>query len=73
MQKGIYDCFYILHEKEIKCAKAIAKHYGIERYTLDVSKIFKNSECALLKGRKEQIQNGSYDEQIKIAEGELKY
>ena len=58
------------HEKEIKCAKAIAKHYGIERYTLDVSKIFKNSECALLKGRKEQIQNGSYDEQIRIAEGE---
>lgn len=58
------------HEKEIKCAKAIAKHYDVERYTLDVSKIFKNSECALLKGRKEQIQNGSYDEQIKIAEGE---
>lgn len=58
------------HEKEIKCAKAIAKYYGVKRYTLDVSKIFEKSECALLKGRKEQIQNGSYEEQIRIAEGE---
>ena len=32
-----------------------------------------DSTTALLKGRKEQIQNGSYDEKIKIAEGELKY
>lgn len=57
------------HKKEIKCAKAVAKYYGVKRYKLDVSKIFEKSECALLKGRKEQIQNGSYDEQIRIAEG----
>ena len=26
------------HDKEIKCAKAIAKHYGVKRYSLDSSK-----------------------------------
>jgi 7-cyano-7-deazaguanine synthase len=61
------------HAKEIKAAKKIAKYYKVKRYSLDVSKIFQKSECALLKGRIEQIQNGSYEEQLRTREAVTTY
>lgn len=53
------------HEKELECAKAIAKHYGVAHYELDLSKIFEGSNNPLLKQSTNEIPLGSYEEQQK--------
>lgn len=52
------------HSKELKCAEDIAKHYGVPHQTLDISEIFKSSNCSLLSNSTENVPEGSYDEQI---------
>ena len=52
------------HDKELKCAKEIAEHYGIPHYELNIEEIFKNSNCSLLKGSTKEISHKSYAEQI---------
>ena len=54
------------HEKELMAAANIAEHYGIDHYTIDLSKagIFDKSGCPLLAGRDEEIRHESYAEQI---------
>lgn len=56
------------HDKELECAKHVAEHYGVERYELDLSGILKYSNCSLLKTSTEEIEHGSYDDQITKAE-----
>ena len=52
------------HNKELKCAKDIAEFYGVKHYVLDLSQIFKYSNCPLLMTSSEEIKHKSYAEQI---------
>lgn len=53
------------HTKELECAKNIANWYQVKHIILDLSNIFKFSNCSLLKDSTEQIPEKSYAEQIK--------
>ncbi|MCM1227282.1 MAG: 7-cyano-7-deazaguanine synthase QueC [Clostridium sp.] len=57
------------HSKETECASAIAEYYGIEKIDLDLSLIFKYSDCSLLVSSDEEIPHESYSEQLKKTDG----
>lgn len=57
------------HTKEIDSARAVAKHYGVELYELDLSEMFRFSDCSLLKGSSEEVPHESYAEQLKETDG----
>lgn len=57
------------HDKEIQSAKAVADHYGIEKIDLDLSLIFKFSDCSLLKSSDENIPHESYARQLEKTNG----
>lgn len=52
------------HDKELKCARAVAEHYKLPHYEFDLSSIMKYSNCSLLSGSTEQIAHKSYADQI---------
>ena len=52
------------HTKEIEAANAIVQYYGIEKIDLDLSLIFRFSDCSLLKGSDEDIPHESYAKQL---------
>lgn len=52
------------HSKELECAKKIADYYGVKHYELDLSAIFKYSNCSLLSQSTEEIIHESYAQQI---------
>ena len=56
------------HSKEIDAAKKIAEYYGIKHYDLDLSEIFKYSNCSLLKQSTEDVPEGAYADQINRSE-----
>ena len=51
-------------QKELECSKAIAEHYGIKNYRLDLSDIFKYSNCPLIATSDVDIPEKSYSDQI---------
>ncbi len=53
------------HSKEVKQAKEIAKHYNIVLRVIDLSEMFKDSNCSLLSHSTDEILDGNYKEQIK--------
>ncbi len=57
------------HNKEIECANAVAKYYGVEKVELDLSLIFQYSDCSLLKGSDKEIPHESYSEQLEKTDG----
>jgi 7-cyano-7-deazaguanine synthase len=57
------------HDREIQSAREVAKHYGVELIELDLSKIFERSNCSLLSHSTQEIEHGSYAEQIKKTGG----
>lgn len=57
------------HSKELKAAQKIAEYYGVMLKTIDLSKIFEDSNCSLLQGSTEDIPTESYDEQLKKSGG----
>lgn len=57
------------HQKEIIASDNIAKYYGIEHIKLDLSTMFKFSNCSLLEHSSDDIPEESYAEQIKKTEG----
>ena len=57
------------HIKEKECAKALAKHYGIQLYEVDLSSTMQFSNCSLLKHSTEEIAKGSYAEQQEKCKG----
>lgn len=57
------------HTKEIDSARAVAKHYGVELYELDLSEMFRFSDCSLLKGSSEEVPHESYAQQLKETNG----
>ncbi len=52
------------HNKEIKSAEKLTKYYGVKWQTLDLSLIFKDSNCSLLKNSNDEIPKESYSEQL---------
>lgn len=57
------------HDREMKSARDVAKHYGVELMELDLSQIFQKSDCSLLAHSGKNIAEGSYAEQIKETGG----
>ena len=43
------------HSRELEAAKAVADYYGVALKTLDLAKIFEDSDCSLLKGSENEI------------------
>jgi 7-cyano-7-deazaguanine synthase len=52
------------HRKELESAKKVADYYHVPHYELDLSAIFKYSNCSLLAHSTEKIVHESYAEQI---------
>ena len=52
------------HDKELIASDAVAKYYGVEHISIDVSTIFSYSDCSLLKHSDKEIPKKSYAEQI---------
>ena len=52
------------HSREIECARKVAEYYSVKHYELDLSNVFKYSDCALLKSSDKEIPESSYVEQI---------
>lgn len=57
------------HDKEIQAARKIAEYYGVMLKTLDLTLIFKDSECSLLVGSGAEIPQESYAEQLEKTGG----
>lgn len=57
------------HTKEIKAADAVADFYGVQHIKLDLSTIFKYSDCSLLEQSDKEIPHESYAEQLEKTEG----
>lgn len=57
------------HRKEIEVAERIAAYYQIEHLQLDLERIFRYSNCALLSHSDQNIPEGDYASQIAGAEG----
>ena len=57
------------HTKEIEAANAIVQYYGIVKIDLDLSLIFRFSDCSLLKGSDEDIPHESYAQQLEKTNG----
>lgn len=57
------------HRKELAAAEKLARHYGVERITLDLGEIFKDSACTLLEGAEGDIPHGDYAEQLSKSDG----
>ena len=52
------------HDKELLCAKAIADYYGVSYSQMDLSIIFKESNCSLLNHSNQDIPHESYAKQL---------
>jgi 7-cyano-7-deazaguanine synthase len=57
------------HTKEIESAKAVADYYGVELISLDLSEMFRYSDCSLLSHSDKAIPKESYAQQIKKTGG----
>mgnify|MGYP002626792296 CR=1 FL=1 len=53
------------HERELQSAKAVADFYGVAHYELNLSEVFKQSNCPLIIGSNREIEHKSYAEQLK--------
>ena len=54
--------------KELACAEKIAEYYNVKHYLIDLSQIFKYSNCSLLNQSTEEVPEGSYENQQKNSE-----
>ncbi|MCM1479724.1 MAG: 7-cyano-7-deazaguanine synthase QueC [Muribaculaceae bacterium] len=57
------------HTKEIAAADSVAKYYKVEHIKIDLSLIFKYSNCSLLAGSTEEIPHESYARQLEKTGG----
>ncbi|MEE3393687.1 MAG: 7-cyano-7-deazaguanine synthase QueC [Lachnospiraceae bacterium] len=57
------------HDKEIESARKVADYYGVKLYSLNLSEIFRFSDCSLLKQSDKEIPEESYAEQIAKGDG----
>lgn len=52
------------HGRELECAEKVAEHFGIPHHTLDLSDVFRDCQCPLLKGASDTIPHTDYSEQV---------
>jgi 7-cyano-7-deazaguanine synthase len=52
------------HSKELECARKIADHYKVNHYELDLASILQYSNCSLLSHSDQEVDLGSYEDQI---------
>lgn len=57
------------HSKEIRSARAVADYYGVEYILLDLSEMFRFSDCSLLSSSEKEIPHESYSSQIEKTNG----
>lgn len=57
------------HTKEVEAANNIAAHYGVEFIKLDLTAMFKFSDCSLLEHSDKEIPHESYAEQLEKTDG----
>ena len=58
------SCYYgQKHYKELRAARDVARYYGVEHYEIDLSEMFKYSNCALLKTSTQEIVHKDYASQ----------
>lgn len=57
------------HNKELECAKKVAEYYGVDYMELDLSLIFKESNCSLLSHSTEEVPKESYAKQLEKTKG----
>lgn len=57
------------HSKEAESAQTVAFHYGVQLKSLDLSLIFADSDCSLLKRSTQDIPLESYEMQLKSTGG----
>lgn len=57
------------HDKELRCAKAVADFYQVEFIQIDLAPMFAFSNCSLLSHSTEEIPRESYAEQLKKTGG----
>ena len=57
------------HSREIGAARRIAAYYGVKLREIDLSVMFEDSSCSLLRGSDQEIPKESYDEQIRKTGG----
>lgn len=57
------------HIKEIEASNKIAEYYGVEHLKLDLSEMFKFSNCSLLSQSTEEIPHETYAEQLSKTDG----
>ncbi|WP_261428790.1 7-cyano-7-deazaguanine synthase QueC [Berryella wangjianweii] len=58
------------HSRELESAQAIARHYGVEHHTLDLSRVLERSQNALMAGSKAQVRHATYADQAAQAAAE---
>ena len=57
------------HKKEMEASDNVAKYYGVEHIKLDLSTIFRYSDCSLLANSDVEIPHESYADQLKKTGG----
>ena len=57
------------HDKELQSARAVTDYYGVDYTELDLSIIFKDSNCSLLSHSTEEIPEESYAKQLEKTGG----
>ena len=57
------------HTKEIEAAHKVADYYGVKMLHLDLTEIFKYSDCSLLSHSSKEVPEESYAEQLKHTDG----
>lgn len=57
------------HTKELACARAVARYYGVELYSVDLAEIFRYSKCSLLQHSDDEIPKESYASQLDKTDG----
>lgn len=57
------------HSREIEASIKVAEYYGVEHIFLNLSEIFKYSDCSLLVHSESEIPHESYEQQIKKNDG----
>ncbi|MCR5720496.1 MAG: 7-cyano-7-deazaguanine synthase QueC [Lachnospiraceae bacterium] len=57
------------HDKEINASIKVAEYYKVAHKTLDLTSIFADSDCSLLKSSKDDVPMESYAEQLAHREG----
>lgn len=57
------------HIKEIEASNKIAEYYGVEHLKLDLSEMFKFSNCSLLSQSTEEVPHETYVEQLSKTDG----